>query len=53
MSSVAAIAGRNVRLDTKDRFDALLARLKIKLQRPKQISVIRHRNGIHAQRFDA
>ena len=53
MGTVAAITGCNVRLNTKNRLDALLARLKIKLQRPKQIAVIRHRDGIHTQRFDA
>ena len=53
MGSVAAISWCNVRLNTKNRFDALLARLKIKLQRSKQIAVIRDRNRIHTKRFDA
>ena len=53
MGSVAAISWCNVRLNTKNRLDALLARLKIKLQRSKQIAVISDRNRIHTKRFDA
>ena len=53
MGSVAAISWCNVRLNTKNRLDALLARLKIKLQRSKQIAVISDRHGIHTKRLDA